>query len=98
MSSMTSSAIPLMAQLTPEQAKSIKAVLGQPHITGQDVRSALGNAPACDCVRGQYLCPVARALWGEVTAAWDYYQANRLNPEAWQKYQKARQAYDNHLS
>jgi len=51
----------------------------------------------CGCIRGSYLCPEAVRLWDKRTVA--YREAEALHtPSAWEAYQQADEAYDDHFN
>lgn len=60
------------------------------------------NELLCGCILGQFLCPVAEALWAESNAAYNVWQTTskrdmEASYQAWLKYTNARNRYDEHV-
>jgi hypothetical protein len=48
----------------------------------------------CGCIRGEFLCPEAVRLWGQVN---HIYEKCELNLAAWKEYDTARWEYSMHF-
>lgn len=56
----------------------------------------MGEKLACGCVRGEFLCPEAEALWAGVNRAYRAAAVADYSDEAWEKYERAREGYCRH--
>lgn len=55
-----------------------------------------GQKLACGCVRGEFLCPEAVALWAEVNRAYGASAADGYSEQSWAKYEEAGEEYRRH--